>query len=183
MAENRPEAIAELCERALWALEHADQAEPTQVLLGYRSVLRLWHYPSFDQHMSLTQFEHVHDSGRPMRVRAIIWDRPHDMARFADPLEGVRQGFHAPPTIIVRDAEIAREELDPIMRALNVARIPVTGVDVYFGLDGESYGIAVAGARLEWWEDGPRKWRTLTRTVARLREVLQRCSQGNDATD
>ena len=98
------------------------------------------------------------------------------MSRFSDPLEGVGQGFHAPPSVTVRDASVAEELLRRHLKELSKLPIPVVGIEEPVGLDGEDFGLRVygyfLGTQLEWWADGPRSWAAFTAAVARLRGFL-----------
>jgi hypothetical protein len=98
------------------------------------------------------------------------------MRRFADPLQGLREGFDAPPTITVRDGQIARESVTSWLQEVARIRIALFGVEAPWGVDGESWGIEVIRpflqARLEWWGDGPTSRAGFTRAVARLRKQL-----------
>src|SRR5258706_1282443 len=111
-----------------------------------------------------------------MVVREATWDRPHDGGRFADPLQGVREGFSAPPTIRVRDGRIAQRVITSWLREVRQLPIVLLGITGPFGLDGESWGIEVGDAflqvRLQWWGAGTRQRSALTQATLRLRALL-----------
>ena len=179
--ENWPEARAELEYRARQALEHSEAHEPVDALDRMRIMLRVWSYPAFFNHVSWSVFEsHVDEAGkRQTLVREVMWDRTHDLARFSDPLEGVRQGFHSPPTLHVRDAAVPPREYRQLLRDIAANPIPLVQFQPIIGLDGEQFGIASeAGfnsARVEWWADGPEEWQDFIAAVMRLRAFLQTC--------
>jgi len=173
--EHRPEEIAQLQTRALEALEHLGRLEPRAPVQHLRQLLRLWHDPVFGAPTAWAVFEHVRLPSDPqghrlppwMAVREATWDRPHDLGRFADPLQGMREGFHAPPTIRVRDGRIAQGSITSWLREVRQLPIVLLGITGPFGLDGESWGIAVDDpflqVRLQWWGAGPRPLRACTR--------------------
>jgi len=176
--ENRPEEIAELHKRALQMLEHCEESPPYEPIQGFRPTLRIWHYPALSPYAVWMLFQPDPGSVRKQQwhVREVIWDRPHDMSRFAHPLEGVRQGFLSPPTINVRDAGAPNGLISDSLRQIARLPIPVVGVEGPIGLDGDMSGIETYDpflrVRLEWWWEGPRAWKTFIQAVVRLREVL-----------
>ncbi len=111
-----------------------------------------------------------------LMVRRVIWDNPHDHGRFSDPLEGVRQGFFATPSLTVDDARTTRKALQPYLRELRAQPIPVLILRPAIGLDGETFGFQNHASsdtiRLEWWCDGPKEWRPLIKAVGRMRDFL-----------
>lgn len=179
--ENRPEARAELERRARQALEHPEAIEPVGVLDRMHVTLRLWRYPAFFNHVAWSVFEpHANEAGkRQTLVREVVWDRAHDLARFSDPLEGVRQGFHSPPTLHLRDAAVSSRQYQRLLHDIATHPAPVVQFRSIIGLDGEQFGIASEtgfnSARMEWWGDGPKEWRDFIAAVMRLRAFLQSC--------
>src|SRR5215813_11746554 len=89
--EQRPAERAALETRGQHALEAAAQHEPQEVVRSLQPLLCLWHYPAFSAYTSWTVFDPPDDAHTRL-VRQVQWDRPHDMRRFSDPLEGVKQG-------------------------------------------------------------------------------------------
>jgi hypothetical protein len=182
--EQRPEEIAQLQARAQHALEHLAALEPCAPVQQMRQVLRLWHEPAFGTPKAWALFEHVRLPSDPstrllpawMLVREATWDRPQDMGRFADPLQGLREGFDAPPTITVRDGQIAQEAVMSWLQEMAQLPIALFGVEAPWGIDGETWGLEVRQpflhVRLQWWGAGPTPWAELTRAVAHLREQL-----------
>ena len=140
--ENRPAERETLESGGRRALEEAAQQEPQEVVRDLRPLLRLWHYPAYFAHTSWTVFGPIGKSHTRL-VRQVRWDRPHDMSRFSDPLEGVKQGFHAPPSVSVRDAPVAEGLLRRHLRELSKLPIPVVGIEEPVGLDGEIFGLKV----------------------------------------
>lgn len=183
--ENRPEERAELERRGLEALEHPERGEPTEPLHRLLALLRIWHYPSFDVHTAYLLLRPMDDArSAPLHLRRVIWDRTRDMMRFADPLEGMRQGFRAPPTLDVRDVSASKGSVGPALHAVLNAPLRLGPADHSVGLDGEQFGVETCGsmyaARLQWWSPtrgawgaGPVVWQELVRAVARLRDELE----------
>jgi hypothetical protein len=173
--EHRPAERQALETRGQHALEDAAQHEPREVVRDLQPLLRLWHYPAFFAHTSWTVFDPP-DQAHLRLVRQVQWDRPHDMRRFSDPLEGVKQGFHAPPSIGVRDARVADDGLRTHLEELGRLPIPVAGIEAPFGVDGEDFGLhwydAYLTTHLQWWAEGPRAWSAFTAAVTRLRTFL-----------
>jgi hypothetical protein len=182
--ERRPEEIAQLQARAREALEQLDQLEPRAPVQHLRQLLRLWHDPAFGNPTAWAVFEHVrlpsdrqgHRLPTWMMVREATWDRAHDGERFTNPLQGVREGFSAPPTIRVRDGRIAQRSVTSWLREVRQLPIAILGLRGPVGLDGESWGIEVGDAflqvRLQWWGAGPRQWVPVTQAIARLHTLL-----------
>lgn len=190
--ERRPEEIAQLQARAREALEHLALLEPRAQVQHLRQLLRLWHDPAFGTPTAWAVYEHVRLPSAPqgrrpptwMAVREATWDRPHDLGRFADPLQGMREGFSAPPTIRVRDGRIARGTVTSWLREVRQLPIVLLGIRGPVGLDGESWGIEVDDpflqVRLQWWGTGPTQWLPLTQAIARLHALLAGVVAEND---
>jgi hypothetical protein len=178
--EQRPEELATLQDLAQRALEHPDLLEPR----ASHQVLRLWRDPAFGNPTTWAVYElqagasssrSSHLSPQ-LVLRAVTWDRRHDLERFADPLQGIREGFSAPPTMHLRDGQIARKPVDSWLEEVRQMSIPVLGVVPSKGLDGEFWGIEVDQpfllVRLQWWEEGPTEWAPFTQAVVRLQQLL-----------
>lgn len=177
MNANRPDEYWLLLSRAERTLEDPASLEPRERLRRARPQLRLWHYPAFFAWTAWMVFEPIADE-HALIVRRVIWDSPYDLSRFSDPLEGVRQGFFAPPTLTVDDARTTDKALQPYLRGLRRQPIPVVTVRPSIGLDGETYGFQSYGSsdtlHLEWWCEGPKEWLPLIESVGRMRNFLNR---------
>jgi hypothetical protein len=173
--ENRPEERARLEASARHALEHPELREPHMAVRHLRPVLRLWRYPAIFAHMSLMVFAPLGAAGM-CHVRQMRWDMLADMARFTDPLEGVRQGVNTPPTLYVRDASPPEAILREHLSALRSIPIPIVGMEESVVLDGEHFGLRVYaqphGAEVRWWGDGPAEWETFIAAVRRMYDDL-----------
>lgn len=173
--ENRPAERELLQRRAEQALEDPASLEPSEPLLFARPQLRLWHYPAFFVWTTWMVFEQPANE-HSLLARRVIWDSPYDHSRFSDPLEGVRQGFSAPPTLTVDDASTIDNALQPFLHELGRQPIPVVTPHPSIGLDGETFGFQSYGSsatiRLQWWHDGPKEWRPLIEAIGRIRDFL-----------
>jgi hypothetical protein len=173
--EQRPEERAALETRGQRALEDATEHEPREVVRHLRPLLRLWSYPAFLAYTSWTVFDPPDDTHTRL-LRQVQWDRPYDLLPFADPLEGVKRGWQAPPTLSIRDAQVADALLRRHLEELRRLPIPVAGVEAPVGVDGELFGLQYDGVflatRLQWWEEGPQAWSAFTLAVTRLRNAL-----------
>ncbi len=190
--EHRPEELATLKSRAQSALEHPDLLEPHARLHEMHQLLRLWHDPAFGNPTTWAIFESRAGASTSRRsqlsfqlaAREVTWKRQHDMGRFSDPLQGVREGFHAPPTIRVQDGAIAQKLIESWLQEVHQIRLPVLGVTPAVGLDGESWGIEVDQpfllVRLQWWEDGPTEWAPFIQAVVQLQRLLADACQVDD---
>jgi hypothetical protein len=190
--ENRPDEIARLQSGAQHALQHPEELEPRAAMQNVRRILRLWHEPAFSTPAAWALFDHTIVSSDPvsrplpswMLVRETVWDRPHDMGRFADPLQGLREGFAAPPTITVHDGHIARKAVELWFQEAARLLIAPLGVEAPWGVDGEMWGIEVSRpflqVRLEWWGDGPTPWAEFTRAVAWLHKQFTDAVRADD---
>lgn len=174
--ENRPAEREALERHGRLALEDAARHEPQEAVRDLRPLIRLWHYPAFFAHTSWTVFEPLDEESRTRLVRQVRWDRPRDLLRFSDPLEGVKQGLHAPPSVSVRDVRVGDNVLRGYLHELSGLPIPVVGIETPIGLDGETFGLQLYGhflaAQLQWWGEGPPAWSAFTSTIARLRTHL-----------
>jgi hypothetical protein len=94
------------------------------------------------------------DDANALHVRQITWDQQRDLSRFANPLEWLRQGYLAPPTLDVADATVSRETLKPYLDELARARIPLLPRESSIVLYGEERGVETYGfvvaARVAW---------------------------------
>ena len=92
----------------------------------------LWRYPNFGQFSSWQ----LNSCGLLRRV----WDRPHDYMMVSQPLEGIRRGHLAEPTITSASSPLTPEQRLKLWRTLSLVQIPLTkpsGIT----LDGVAYGI------------------------------------------
>jgi hypothetical protein len=173
--EQRWEERQALETHGLLALEQVEQHEPNENVRGLRPLLRLWHYPSFLAYTSWTVFDPP-DTSHNRLVRQVRWDRPHDMLRFSDPPEGVKQGFNAPPSLSIGDVHVADDTLQKYVAELSSLLIPVLGIRDMITLDGTVSGLQaygnIASSRLQWWGEGPNAWSAFTAAVTHLRSYL-----------
>jgi hypothetical protein len=166
--------------------------KPDKYLFENRSkrnpAIRIWHYPSFEQHYSWTIYKPAPLEPLALyQLQEISWDRAQDYARMHNPLNGVRHALHfAPvPTINVRmteisSGELARDEIDTRIDSLSNLHLKPFIQDRPWGLDGEPWGVelfAFGGmSRLEWWCEGPQEWRELVdwtaSTIQKFRDLL-----------
>ena len=88
----------------------------------------------------------------------------------------ITRGWQAPPTLSIRDAQVADALLRRHLEELRRLPIPVAGVEAPVGVDGELFGLQYDGVflatRLQWWEEGPQAWSAFTLAVTRLRNAL-----------
>lgn len=147
----------------------------------WRFLLRLWHYPAFQESRSWGIFR-LHEKGsRQIRtlLRQVTWDRQLDARRFTDPLLGLEKGFHTHPTIEVADRPIENALLDERLTALRQIAFSAFSARS-LGLDGEIFGIAIPenGVGIEWWCEGPDSWGELTEWASKTREWLCSIASG-----
>src|SRR5262245_37055394 len=155
--ENRESEFYELRRRAIILLEGACRIEPQDPVRNLPPQFRLWHYPAFSAHKSWTIFKSRSQNSQSV-VREVTWDFPADSARLADPLVGLKQGFHTNPTVVVRDGKLPDDEFSSLIEQGRRLNIPLIGIEERVGLDGLSSGIELFGfdrVRLEWWCEGP----------------------------
>jgi hypothetical protein len=166
--EMRQKELAELQDKALYALEHVNSP-------GWRMWMRfqLWTYPSFGNYKSWSVFTDSQNANTA--VREVTWDNTSDGFRFTNPLEGLKKGWHTAPTILIKDAPLNKEELDSRLQFARAISTPVFA-NGGIGMDGTSYGfqmpIGSSGIRLKWWEEGPKEWSELTTWAADMRVFL-----------
>ena len=160
--------------RAIILLEGADRIEPQDPIRNLPPQIRLWHYPAFSAHKSWTIFKSRSQNSQSV-VREVTWDFLADNARLADPLVGLKQGFHTNPTVVVRDGKLPDDEFSILIEQGRRLNIPLIGIEQRVGLDGVTSGIELFGfdrVRLEWWCEGPKEWRALTDWVKKFRVFL-----------
>ncbi len=164
--EQRPKEMQETEERARGYLRDATAIPSAPSLTGYSLQFRLWHYPAFHVYQSWSVFE-LRRRSEPVSlvVRQITWDRPHDCQRLrADPLLGLREGFHTHPKIELRDRPLDASELATRLVAAQAISVPIVGRHSGLCLDGAMFGYEGrdGSSRLEWCCDGPDEWREFT---------------------
>lgn len=172
-AENRPQERRMLESRAMAALEGGELTRSSS------RRTRLWEYPAFADFTSWI----VQDWGaaalhsETLTVYQIVWNRARDLLGFADPLEGVKQGFGAPPTISTITRTIEADNLSPMLQDLATVGIRTAMIHEAVVLDGVEMGIHIEGAnisiRATWRNEGPPEWETFTAAVGRCRELFR----------
>lgn len=174
MSDERPEKITPIRKRAGRTGAPTRQDSPKTRsreaefdLRDYRMVLRVWQSPSFRPYASWVLLQN--DSNGKMRVQRADWWRGLRTESFDWPAE-------EPPS-----RAIPREEVEPLLLALNEAHLPLTGIEWVMGLDGCKYGIetlmSFSTISIEWWERGPKEWRDFIDAATRLRELFRRYTQ------
>jgi hypothetical protein len=161
--------------------------EPRELVRNLEHVLRFWYCPAFGIQTSWTICVEANSPSRwqsksSMHAREVTWDRQCDMGRFADPLQAIREGFHATPTIYVRDAAISASQVTDWLQEVSQIGVPVLGIEGPWGLDGAISGIETFDPflriHLEWWGDGPEAWRALMQAVGRMHKQVLDCLDG-----
>ena len=183
MTEQRQKEFSELSARAEECLEHPDVSLPHHKLL-----LRLWHYPSFEHHVSwfvyapLSRYE---ESDSPL-VLEVVWNRPFDSQRFSDPLKGLQNSFSLEPTISFRRAELPLNELELKLANLRGIVLPIFVDDGSVALDGESFGVETFGfkssIRLGWWSECYGEWKAIVAWAEDMRRFLSMCLERQPLT-
>jgi hypothetical protein len=176
MAEQRHQEFSGLSARAEGILKG-----PEVDLPHHKSLLRLWHYPSFDRYVSWLVYgalPRYQKSDSPL-VCEVVWDRPFDFQRFSDPLKGLKHGFSPEPTITLKQAEVPPDELELRLTNLREIALPVFIDDGSIGLDGESFGVETFGfkstVRLMWWSDNYERWNSIVDWFEDMRQFLSMC--------
>ena len=173
--ENRQQELAHIRGLAQKYLEDARSIPSAPKLEMYRLVLRLWSYPSFEDQLAWHVFRRVSPGGSSSVVRRVKWDQKADWQRLAgDPLLGLKAGFHATPTVEVRDRPLDEAMLNGFTERLQAVSIPVGAGKGAFGVDGTTSGVEVLPGRVlvEWWGDYPPDWEGLVSWASEVREWL-----------
>lgn len=180
MSERRPEELAALREAGFHAVRHPASVDPPRWEAGERLVL--WEYPAFQPAFSVSAFR-VQPSSSAHVLRLVEWNHPHDGERLGQPMVGLREGFHATPTLAVHEEPIEEEMIDCWLGELREITVPVA-VDAGGGLDGVACGLRAGwtplfnSSELTWWGDGPPEWRALINWADEVRAaLLDRCSR------
>lgn len=134
----------------------------------YKPILRLWIYPSFSPYKVWIFNEPDFRTVKPnnLIIRQIIWDREADYQRLANPLEGLKKGFHINPDFETKSAEIQKENFDEIFENLKRIHFPAfANYGKAIGLDGVRYGIETLDfshrTNISWWSVYPEEWKNL----------------------
>lgn len=116
--------------------------------------LLLWRYPYFEQY---TAWQLTEDS----LIRK-VWDRPHDFLMVSDPVEGIRRGRLAQPSIQYSSVAVEAEQRQRLWQTLGKVQIPLV-TPATITLDGVQHGIHSAGCFRLTWNPLPEGWQPLQR--------------------
>jgi len=163
--------------RALWTLEHADELSPREAILGKKSQLRLWEYSSRGPFRTWTVFlaeRSDAEKGRGL-VREVVWNRTADQSRVTSKTEQLRHRSKTAPSIRVRDAEVALEDLAPFLEEATRLSGPLPASREN-DIQGDRFGIEGFGSmsylRVEWQDEGPPEWAKTVTWISKLRALL-----------
>ena len=109
------------------------------------------------------------------RVREVVWNRGHDERHLASLNRKNKVRMKIKPTLLVRDADVSLEDLDPFIAAAARVFVPAKPPEDSV-LPGNSSGMEgygpMAYLRVEWQEPGPVEWADIIVWVARFRDLL-----------
>lgn len=117
--------------------------------------------PAFGEFVSWLVFSDQNESA--FVLRKIVWDQLFDRARFANPMEGLKHGWHQTPTISTAMMDLKStlvHELLSDARKLNILDAVSAGIT----LDGVRWTVFVDGAFgnvPRTWNAEPKEWREL----------------------
>ena len=181
------ESWKKLESRALWLLEHPDQSPPRDTTRGMALQLRLWRYRRSGPHVSWGILLSARDyRTRPGVVREMSWDRLKDWKDRRTPLEALKRRQVEEPAILIRDAELRWDELEPHvdrlagLRPLSLVSDPAFPGEDVFGLEGYR---SLAHVRLQWNGKGPRAWGEGVAWIGRLRTLLIRALRERERSE
>ena len=104
--------------------------------------LLLWRYPTFGQ---FTAWQLTNDG-----LLRRVWDRPQDYMMISQPLEGIRRGHLAQPSIKSASSSLTPEQRSKLWRTLSLVQIPLAKPSGIM-LDGVAFGIDAPDCfRLTW---------------------------------
>lgn len=173
--ENRQTELTQVRELAQIYLENPYSIPSAPKLEMCQPMLRLWVYPSFEDHLAWHVFRCVKSRKDSAIVRRVKWDQEADWRRLAgDPLLGLRTGFHATPTIEVRDRRLDGAVLNGYLEELKAITIAIGAGKGTIGIDGTTSGVEVFPGRVlvEWWSAYPPEWEGLVSWASVMREWL-----------
>lgn len=129
--------------------------------------LRLWRWPSFEPWETWV-FVNRYD-GRTGESRTIVrrlrWRNDLDGSRLQSPMEGLKLGFHATPTIEVEETELDRGDWARPRRELEGVGLATLALSKVVAIDGTRFGVSIPNRlRLEW-TSTPDGWEHLVRWV------------------
>lgn len=114
--------------------------------------LLIWRYPAFGQFTTWQL--------NSCQLLRLIWRRPRDTRMVSQPLEGVRRGPRAEPTIESASSPISPELHVQVWETLKRVQIPLVKSSM-ITLDGVQQGVQAPGAfRLDW-NSLPDSWQPL----------------------
>jgi hypothetical protein len=179
--EKEQETLTEDALRYLempWTITQSSNPAVINLLIPF---LRLWHF-SRESDTSWIVFvprpnsSPISDSDTgSYLIRRVTWHKNHDLQRFTDPLEGLRQGINSPPTISVDDVPIA---ISTFHRELNKAVFPIQLLNVqeYLGVDRDESGVetyhSLSKVHIRWKNDGPKEWQDFIAQIVYLRHIF-----------
>ena len=127
--------------------------------------LLIWRYPYFRQFTSWQ----ISNAGLLRR----IWDRPQDFLMVSDPVEGIRRGHRAVPSIETASADIGSDQAQKLWRTLGQIQIPLVNPST-FALDGVQHGIHSRGCFRLTWNSLPDGWEPLQNWMYETLDWLDR---------
>lgn len=170
--EQRQKEFSQLETRAYDILEKND---PNPAPFRNANIaIQLWRYPAFANHVSWRVFIN-HDDKQQVIARQITWLRGEDGRRFADPMEGLKKGWHTYPALLTDDQKLDSQDFTSRMDAGRQIRIPVLRANGRGTiLDGTTYGMYYPNGdiRLTWNENYSEEWSELIAWVEDMRTYV-----------
>lgn len=179
MRENRPEDWQQLQLKAREILDNPDLLPKDALLKFYQPLLRLWIYPSFAPNKAWLFYKPNFRTinSKIFIVREVTWDGNADYKRLANPLEGLKRGFHSEPEIAIKSIEIEQQIFEEIFSDLKTIQFPAFASYGSFGIDGTSYGIETfdftGNTRISWWSHYPTEWQNLIEWFQKTTRYLE----------
>jgi hypothetical protein len=164
----------ELKNRALEALK-APEFYESPLPSGFVTVARLWHYEADGAWRAWSVSSRPSAIDAPaLRIRKVVWDRPAEFARLADPVVADRFS----PRLTLSEARFPPESWDALIQEANTLRVqplfPEVGNPLGEGKErfGLAYRLSLQTVSFEWWDLPPAEWKDLAEWTARLRDAL-----------
>ncbi len=110
----------------------------------FEPLIRLWKYPSFGRHVSLTIFRERGDVLTDnFVIKQVTWDRPADAQRFSDPLIGLKHpfGFSDKPSVELREVKCQSHILRTHLHSLALLNVRPFSLAGGVSIDGIQEGI------------------------------------------
>jgi hypothetical protein len=138
-------------------------------------LLRLWQYPSFERHKVWAVYVEQNEEAN-YSIQRVIWNGRSDHKRLFAPLIGLKQDFHANPSVTSKIKSVKTDIIKPYIEELHKIKVIPFVAQNDFGTDGIRFGFefrkSAANANFSWWCKAPQEWETLEKWFLKTKNFL-----------